>query len=94
MRAITTAFCFVGRKTVFTSGELSTRKHLIQLLEQVQKLDLELHASYRLLRQNCFDASNRDVLYAAMAVRDDLGRELLTSISAELGQAARVNARG
>ena len=84
----------MGRKTVSTSEELSTRKHLIHLLEQVQKLDLELHASYRLLRQNCLDASNRDVLCAAMAVRDDLGHELRTSISVELGKAARVNAHG
>jgi hypothetical protein len=29
-----------------------------------------------------------------MAVRDDLGHELRTSISVELGKAARVNAHG
>jgi hypothetical protein len=66
---------------------------MLQLLEKIQALDLELHASYRLLRQNYFDSRNRDVLYAAMAARDELGHQLLTCINAELGRAARLTPR-
>jgi hypothetical protein len=74
------------RTTVSTSVELSTRQRMVQLLEQIEVLDLELHVSFRLVRQNYFDARNRHVLYAAMTARDELGRQLRTCMNIELGK--------